>query len=185
MDVKLVSKVVGFLAALSLASVAVGAPLSASESGPPTPASSEGNPSIRGSNLLNRLHENASRVRDEAARLEVFDREPTEISWESEGAILQRMRDRIDHMDKILHRLRSMEGVLPKGQQEEINKAAFATVELTDTTQAAIEFLNNNQNRLWAPQYTAYANEMYSEASRVERSAVPINENALTRKKVN
>ena len=75
MDVKLVSKVVGFLAALSLASVAVGAPLSASESGPPTPASSEGNPSIRGSNLLNRLHENASRVRDEAAQLEVFDRE--------------------------------------------------------------------------------------------------------------
>ncbi|HXX22346.1 MAG TPA: hypothetical protein VEO19_04265 [Terriglobia bacterium] len=172
MKVNLVLKTAGFVAALSLASVAFAMPLSASECGPSTPTSSEGKLSLKACNLLNRLHENAYRVRDEADQLEAYNREPSLISWHIEADTLMRMRDRINHMDQILHQLRSMEGMLPQIQQAEINKAAPAMVELTDTTQTAIKFLNKNEDGLWVPQYATYAKEMYTEAGRVERSAV-------------
>ena len=172
MRVKLVLKTVGFLAALSLASTVFAAPLPASDSGPSTLTSPAANLSLRASNLLNRMHNDARWVRDEADQLEAYNRQPFQISWQIDAVTLMRMRKRINHMDQILYRLRSMEGMLPQIQQAEINKAAPAMVELTDTTQTAIKFLNKNEDGLWVPQYATYAKEMYTEAGRVERSAV-------------
>lgn len=170
MNSSLMAKVVGSLAALLLACSAFAAP-------PLATADAH--------DLLRQLHADAYQVRDAADQLEALNREPFQFSWETQAEALENMRDRINHMDGVLYELRSMEGMLPQGQQAEIDNAAPAMVELTDTTQAAIEFMNHNQDRLWVRQYTDYVNEMYSEASRAERSTVPINENVLANHKVN
>jgi hypothetical protein len=162
-------KVVGFLAAFSLASAAFAASQPVCQCGPPTPESYKWNFSQEASRLLAQLHQNADEVRDSADQLETYGREPFDISWRLDATTLQTMRGQINHMDKVLCRLRIIERVLPAEQQAEINKITPATLELTDTAQAAITFLDKNEQRTWLPRYTAYAGEMYSEAGRIER----------------
>jgi hypothetical protein len=178
-------KVVGFLAAFSLASAAFAATPPVCKCGPPTPESYKWNFSQEASGLLAKLHQDAYRVRDSADYLEKYNREPFLIDWRTDAVTLDSIQDQIDKMDQILCRLRIIERVLPPEQQAEINEITAATVELTDTAQAAIHYLNNNQDRLFLPQYTAYAHEMYSEAGRIERSSIPPGEKALAGAKLN
>jgi len=146
-------KVVGLLAALVLASSAFAAP-------PLTTAQAP--------DMLQQIHDDAYQVRDEADQLTGYDQEPNLIDWRMHADILQNMKYQINDMDQALHRLRDDEAALPKHDRAEVNRIAPALVELTDTAQDAIDFLSNNKNLLWEPRYTAYVDEMYSEAGRVE-----------------
>lgn len=150
------TKVAGLFAALSLASAAFATM-------PPSAVNS-----MQASDLLATLHQDAFAVKDSASLLDAYNREP-EIGWEAEGATLESMRNRIDKMDQILYRLRTLKGTLPQDQRAEINEITPAMMELTNTAQTAIDFLNNNEHLLWMPKYTAYADEMYSEANRIEQ----------------
>ena len=169
MQSSLMPKVVGFLAALSLASAAFAATSPVCQCGPPTPKSYKWNFSKEASGLLAQLHQDADGVVESADTLEEFNREAFLIDWQADGVTLDSIRDEVNKMDQILCRLRIIERVLPAEQQADINKITPATLELTDTAQAAITFLNKNEQRTWLPRYTAYAGEMYSEAGRIER----------------
>jgi len=162
MEPNLMAKLAGLLATLSLASVGFAAPAPCL------------NRSDAASQMLSQLHDEADQVRDSADLLEAYNREPSGIDWRIQADTLETMRDQINQMDQIMYRLRNMEGKLPQDEKAAINRIAPAVVELTDTTQTAITFLNNNELLTWLPKYQAYAREMYSEAGRVERySATP------------
>lgn len=183
----LMLKVVGFLAALSLTSAAFAATPPASKCGPPTPEPQTWNFSKEASCLLSQLHEDAYQVRDSADSLEALDRERglSSIDWQIDAVTLDSMGDQINKMDQILSRLQTIEKVLPPEQRTEINETAPAVMELTDSADAAIDYLKTNHDRLFLPPYTAYAREMYSEAGRIERSTVAPAEKALVGTKVN
>jgi len=169
------AKVAAFLAALSLASAAFAATPPAKEGASANADSSGRQPSFKASKLFREFHENAFEVQDWADKLQAYDRAPTLVSADLDAVALDHMRDRINHMDQILERLRSIEKSLPQDQRAEVNQIAPALVELTDTTQAVIHFLNNPDDLLFVPSYEGYLDQIYSESSRVERcSAAPL-----------
>ena len=184
MQSSLMPKVVGFLAALSLASAAFAATQPVCQCGPPTPESYKWNFSKEASGLLAQLHQDAYGVRDSADKLEGYNREPFLIDWQADGVTLDSIRDEVNKMDQILCRLRIIERVLPPEQQAEINKITPPTLELTNTAQAAIHYLDRSEDRLFLPSYTAYASEMYSEAGRIERSTTASAEKAISNPKL-
>lgn len=170
MNSSLMAKVVGFLAVLSLASSAFAAP-------PLT--------STDARDMLRQLHDDAFQVRDAADQLEAYNREPFLIDWRMQAETLENMKYHINHMDRELARLRAVQGKVPQDERAQINEIAPAMMELTDSAQAAIDFLNNNEHLLWMPKYTDYADEMYSEACRVERYSVTPVSNLTMGAKVN
>jgi len=170
MNSSLMAKVIGFLAVLSLASSAFAAPMLRTTDA---------------HDLLRQIHDDAYQVRDAADQLEAYNREPFLIDWRIEADTLQNMKYQINHMDRALYRLRAVEGGVPQDERAQINEIAPAMVELTDSAQAAIVFLNNNENLLWVPKYTAYADEMYSEACRVEQYSLAPVSNPMVGAKVN
>ena len=170
MNASLMAKVAGFLAVLSLASAVFAAP-------PLTTTDAH--------DMLLQLHDDAYQVRNAADQLETYNREPFLIDWRVQADTLENMKNQINHMDQALDRLRAMRRALPQDEQAEINEITPALVELTDTAQAAINFLNHNEDLLWMPKYTAYADEMYSEACRVGRYSLTPVSNPMVGTKVN
>jgi hypothetical protein len=106
------------------------------------------------------MHMDAYRVENSADHLASYFSEPELIAWETDSGVLYRLSHRDDDME-------STQRMLPPAQQAEIKKIAPAVVELTDCTQAAIQFLNLHQLNLFLPQNEGYARDIYNEASRV------------------
>ena len=159
MKSSLMTKLVGFVAALSLASVAFAGGLAVSR---------QINSDLV-SQRLSTIHDDAYEVREGADHLRFYNHAAYLSGWEIDRYNLENMRDDINQMGETLYRLRSEEGVLPRNEDREINRIAPPMMELTDTTQAAIVFLNSHHDALWMPQYRAYLSEMYTEANRIER----------------
>jgi hypothetical protein len=164
------TKLTGFVATLALASAAFATPPLASKDAP---------------EMLSQLHEDAQQVRDVADQLEAYNREPLLVDWQMNADTLQNMRDEINQMDQTLYRLQSIESTLPQNEQAEIDQITPAMVELTDTAQLAINFVRNNEGRVWMPEYTAYADEMYNEANRIAGQTATTGVQSITGAKVN
>ena len=165
-------KMTGLLAAFSLAS-ALFAAAPPARAGGPTVADTAGDLSQQASGLFAEIHQNARGVLNSADTLEEYDREAFMIDWHADAGRLDRMRDRINCIDRMVYQLRAMQANLPRAQQLEVNQIAPAAVELTNNAQLAITYLKTNQDRTMFPPYTSYAGEMYSEAARIVRSTGP------------
>ncbi len=164
MDSLRLRNLVGYLVILVLPAVTFAATQPGSGG---VPSTRESNLSKEAGGLLNQMHMDAYRVENSADHLASYFSEPELIAWETDSGVLYRLSYRDDDMDRILSRLRSMQRMLPPDQQEEIKKIAPAVVEITDCTQAAIQFLNLHQLNLFLPQNEGYARDIYNEASRV------------------
>ena len=165
-------RLTGFLAAFSLAS-ALFAAAPPPRAGSPTAAQTAGNLSQKASSLLAEVHQDAQGVVNSADTLGEYDREAFEIDWRADAGALDQMQGQINQIDQMVRQLRVMEEKLPQAQQAEINQIAPAAAELTNTTQAAIDYLANNQDRTVFPPFTSYADEMYVEAARIVHSTTP------------
>jgi hypothetical protein len=139
MKSNVMAKGIGFLAALSLASAAFAATPPPNRQRAASPEYANGDLSQNASVLLSELHDNAYTVRNLADQLHTYDRTPLLlVNYQPDAATLERMRNRIDQMDRTLYRLRGMAGNLPPEQRAEVNRITPAMVEFTDTTQTAI-----------------------------------------------
>lgn len=162
-------RMVGFIAAVGLASAALTAAPPARAGGSATAAVGATLPQ-EASELLAKVHQEALGVRDSADTLEEYNRESFMIDWRADADTLERMRSQIDNMNRVVYQLRSMEGNLPQAQQAEVNQIAPAMLELTNTAQTAIDYLKNNQDRTMFPRYVSHANAMRVEANRIIHS---------------
>ena len=167
MRINLLYKSVLLAATLCVAPAALPASPRASQPGTRAMESSKGAMPINASNLLRQVQIDALSVRDNAdqLRLRVFEND-----WESDGGLLDRVRDRVNEMDKLLSQLRENQAEAPPWQQKEIERIAPSVVNLTDTTQEAIVSLNNNQGRLYFSNLPGLAGDIYSQARQIVRA---------------
>lgn len=157
-----------FLVALVVPAVAFGVTQPVCKCGPVTPESYKWNFSKEAAGLLNQIHNEAYHAKSFAGTLEAFNREPGLIGWQAEASKLTQEKHAVNLMDQHLCRLRLIARVLPPDQRAEVRAITPAVLEATDTTQAAIVFLNHHEDELFVPRYTHYANDLYSETNRVE-----------------
>ena len=135
--------------------------------GPPTAASYTWNFPKEASGLLVQMKTDAMQVRNIADKLGGLDREPFENFWQSDAILLQSARTRVNAMDGMLCRLETIRRVSAPWEKQAIGRIAPSVVELSDTTQAAIHYLNHNQEALMFPAYTDQAEVMYNKANRI------------------
>ncbi|HXJ92495.1 MAG TPA: hypothetical protein VMT20_06395 [Terriglobia bacterium] len=159
----------GLIAAvIGLSSTALFAsPRRPSPTGPPTAASSTSNVPEEASDLLGQMKTDAMQVRKIADTLSSLDREPLENFWEYDVTLLNSARTRVNAMDGTLYELETIRRTSAPLEKQAISRIAPSVVELSDTTQTAIHYLNHNQEALMFPAYTNQADVMYNKADRI------------------
>ena len=135
------------------------------QSGNPTPESANGDFPKEASQILSQIRVDSFKIRDSAAQLEADDGESYLVGWQSESDLLSEVRDQVNQMDSKICRLRTIAPMTTAEQQQAINRILPQMVVLTDETEAAIRFLNENPSYLWAPHYNEYAVAMYNSAN--------------------
>jgi len=169
---RFVSSVIGCIctAFLSASFLAASTPLC--QCGPPTAESYKWNFSNEAADLLSQVNVDSYYAERAAARLESYDRAERElIDWHADAAVLSRERYWANDMDRKLCRLETIKRVLPAAQRAEINEVAPAILEVTNTTQATMQYLRANPNQLFIAAYENYADALYSEARRAKAAS--------------
>lgn len=156
---------------LCIAPAALPASSSASQPGARTAESSKGAFPINASNLLQQVQSDALSVRNNADQLEARLRAPFENDWESDGDLLERVRDRVNEMDKLLYQLRENQAEASPWQREAIERIAPSVVNLTGTAEAAIVSLSDNQGHPYFSNLAGLAGDIYDRASQIARTA--------------
>jgi hypothetical protein len=135
--------------------------------GPPTAASYTWNFPKEASGLLVQMKTDAMRVRYIADQLGGLDRDSSGNFWQADAILLSSARKRVNAMDGMLCRLETIRRVSAPWEKQAISRIAPSVVELSDTTQAAIDYLDQNQEGLIFPAYTDQAEIMYNKADRI------------------
>ena len=135
--------------------------------GPPTAASYTWNFPREASGLLVQMKDDAVQVRSIADKLDALDRDPFDNFWQYDATLLNSARTRANAMDGMLCRLETIRRVSSPWEKQAISRVAPSVVELSDSTQAAIHYLNHNQEALMFPAYTNQAAVMYNKANRI------------------
>lgn len=124
--------------------------------------------------MLQRIQTDAFRVRNDAGELQAVTRNPLMSDWREDGGLLDRVRNRVNEMDKLLYRLRVNEPEASARQQKAINRIAPSVVNLTDTTQDAVVSLNHHQGGVYFSHLDGLASDMYSQASAIDKAMVSL-----------
>jgi hypothetical protein len=151
-------------ATLCVAPAALPASAGASQPGVPTAGSRKGAFADHASDLLQQIQADALRVKDDADLLRALTREPFFVDWQADSGQLISILARVNDMDKMLSQLRANQsGVLP-WQQKAIDGIRPTVVNLTNTAQAAIVSLNENQGQIYYSDVRGLAGDMYNQA---------------------
>jgi hypothetical protein len=156
-------------ATLCVAPATLPASRGASQPGVRTAGSRQGAFANHASNLLQQIQADALRVKVRADRLQALTDEPWVVDWHAFGEQLQSVHDRVNEMDKLLSQLRANQSEALPWQQQAINRIAPTVVNLTDTTQAAIVSLNENQD-VYYSDLRGLAGDMCNQARRIEQA---------------
>ena len=135
------------------------------QSGDPTPEPSNWDFPKEASQILSQVRVDSFKIRDLAAQLEAYDGESYLVGWQAQADLLWQLRHQVNQMDSNICRLRTIAPMTTAEQQQAINRILPQMVVLTDETEAAIRFLNENPSYLWAPRYHEYAVAMYNSAN--------------------
>jgi hypothetical protein len=87
-------------------------------------------------------------------------------------------------MDKLLSQLRENQAEASPWQQKAIERIAPSVVNLTDTTQAAIVSLNDNQGHPYFSDLAGLASNIYNQASQIARTTGDFEQYANARHEV-
>jgi len=82
-----------------------------------------------------------------------------DVSWQSHADMLNRIKDHVNNMGKILEKLQSERDEASPWQQQAIDRMAPLLREIANNTTAAIEHLNQNQLRPVSGDYKDYLQE--------------------------
>jgi hypothetical protein len=135
------------------------------QSGKPTTGTPNWDFPKEASQILSQIRVDSFKIRDSAAQLEAYDGEAYLVGWQAESDLLSQLRHQVNQMDSNICRLRTIESMTTAEQQEAITRILPQMVVVTDETQLAIHFLDNNHSYLWAPPYREYAVAMYNSAN--------------------
>ena len=106
------------------------------------------------SQLLEQSKAAAAQLERDALVLESFTR--GNLSWQSHGDQLTRIKEHINSMGEDVHRLQDLRPAAVPWQQQAIDRIIPLMVEMASLTQSAIEHLSANPQKLHAPEYIQY-----------------------------
>ena len=166
----LLIKAVLVAATLGVAPAALPASPRASQPGTRAMESSKGTMPVNVSNLLRQVQIDAFSVQDSADKLRSRLSSPFLNDWESDALLLERVRDRVNEMDKLLSQLRENQAEALPWQQKAIERIALSVADLTNSTQDAIVTLDNHQAQPFLSNLPGLAADIYNQASQISQT---------------
>jgi len=122
------------------------------------------------SQLLEQIRDEAVSIEENADQLQTLLRAGFLNTKQSDAPVVDDMRDYVNKMNKHLSYLRVHEREASPLQQQIIEQVAAPTVELADTVSRAIEVLNEDAAHPTMSELPDLANDIFNEASRVDRT---------------
>ena len=126
-----------------------------------------GKPASEAACLLTQMKGQALQVRHLSDTLIGINHEGWNNFWQYDSSILSRAKRHVNDMDQTLYELRSIQTMCTPAERRTIRLLAPSVVELSDTTQSTIAYLNQHELTLMFPKYGDDAQVMYTKANRV------------------
>ncbi|MBZ5619169.1 MAG: hypothetical protein LAQ69_10680 [Acidobacteriia bacterium] len=137
--------------------------------GRPTAASYTWNFQGEANTIFKEVQSDAQEALYRADRLQSFTGTP-ELSWQTYGYQLNRLRGDINDIGAKLCRLETIRRAVAPWQQRVIDRIAVTTRLMADNAQDAIVFGNTHSKELWLATYRNYLNNLYNEGKSLTRS---------------
>jgi hypothetical protein len=119
--------------------------------------------------LIEQVQSHAAQVSRNADRLQSLARS-NQVSWQSHAGELTEAKQHINEIGELHCRLRLIRHVALPWQQQAIDHMTPKLVNLANSTEAAIQVLNDKQNTLFATNYRDHVAEMYEQADAINDS---------------
>ena len=107
----------------------------------------------RASMFLTEIQKETAELRPHTDKLGSFPRNPS-LSWQSHATYLDRVKGHINSVGERIGELQRIRQDVVPWQQQAITEVTSHAAQLAASTQAAILHLRENQNYLFAPEYT-------------------------------
>ncbi len=154
---------VGVLAAPGLTMAAVSKPCPAPE---PTRESYTRNFKEEASTLLNGIQAEADQAKSDADTLRSMALSPT-VDWQAHAEQWREITKDVDDIGTKLCRLETIRSAVLPWEKTAIDKTNVFAREMADNANQAIKFLNDNHNKLWAPEYRQLTANLYDESGQL------------------
>jgi hypothetical protein len=149
--------------------------------GQPTAQSYTWNFQREANGIFEDIHTDAAHAAGQAATLQQ-DVTDTNLTWESHGDTLLKLKASVNDMADKLCRLQAIRRTLAPWQQKTVDRINTEVRLMVDNAQDAIVFSDDNPSSLWSPTYSAYVNNLYNEASSLDTSTADAVRYARVRK---
>lgn len=118
------------------------------------------------SRLLRQIHELSGRLVQDSHFLELHSHR-NQLEWRSHAAHLNEIRKNVNALGRNLKQLQGIHSTIAPWQQKAVDRIIPNAVALATHTEGAIEYLNNQQGRTWAPPYTERVGDMQEHARQI------------------
>lgn len=121
------------------------------------------------SRLLEEIHGLSARLIENSDFLGQQSR-LNQLEWTSHALQLNQIRDHVNAMGENLQQLQEIHSMIAPWQQKAVERIVPDAVALAAHTEGAIEYLNEEQGKMWAPPYTDRLNSMTDHADEIKSS---------------
>jgi len=119
--------------------------------------------------VLQRIEANAIDIRNHAARLQTFARQPQMVSWETHAFEISRIRHATNDMAELLGDFKDLKPYATKRQNKAFNVLVSKAEILSDNAEKAIKIVNQEKEKLVVPhpEYEKAVSALYDDADNI------------------
>lgn len=117
-----------------------------------------------GSQLLSQINQQIQMVGTDASDLQVQD---AQLDWRTHSNTLNRIKENVNKAGEELCRLEAIQNTLEPWQKEALARIVPNLEVVARNTQNAIEYLQDNRQDLYNPNYEEYLSTIYNRSNRV------------------
>lgn len=123
----------------------------------------------KAASVLERIEANAIEIRNHAARLQTFAREPDMVSWETHAFELNRIRTATNDMAELLGEFKDLKPAATARQNKAFNTLLPKSENLSKNVEKAIKIVNRDKSKLEVgyPAYQKAVSALYDDADNV------------------
>lgn len=123
----------------------------------------------RASALLNDIQEETAALQVHGETLRTFARNPR-YSWQSHAFYLERVKGHINSVGESIGELQQIRHAVLPWQQQAIDQVTGHAAQVAASTQAAITYLRESQNRLFVPEYRDHLTTIASSSEEMKET---------------
>ena len=114
---------------------------------------------------LEEIRSDALAVQNASGQLQALMRSPGLNDWWYDSYYLMIIRAKVNQMNRMIYQLRNDKAESSFWQYQAVERIAPTTVDMADTTQAAILTLYHNQDRVWFTDLGGLTKDIHNQAS--------------------